>query len=84
MRAHLHGREVVDVEGGVAGLARAHEQSDVVAPGHEGPLEQGLEISAAVIRERFLEAYRIEEAADREDGWVTSEQRESRRWQSQV
>src|SRR5439155_21021759 len=40
----------------------------------------GLELSARVIRDRFLAAYRTEEAADRLAGWVTSEPREIARW----
>jgi putative hydrolase of the HAD superfamily len=40
----------------------------------------GLELSAAEVRERFLAAYREEEAADRLAGWTTSEQREEARW----
>ena len=40
VRAHFHGRQVVDVERRVARLARPHEERDVVAPRDEGPLEQ--------------------------------------------
>ena len=41
---------------------------------------QGFELSAHVIRERFIAAYRLEEDADRAADWVTSEERERNRW----
>jgi putative hydrolase of the HAD superfamily len=34
--------------------------------------------------ERFVQAYRIEEAIDRSTGWVVSEERERRRWRNIV
>jgi len=40
----------------------------------------GLTLSPADVRERFIAAYRAEEAADSEAGWVTSEERERKRW----
>lgn len=47
-------------------------------------LKQGIELPAGAIRERFLAAYRIEEAADRANGWATSERRERERWRTIV
>ena len=47
VRAHLDGRQVVDVERRVAGLARPHEQGNVVAPRDEGPLEQAAGLAPA-------------------------------------
>ena len=41
---------------------------------------QGFELSAHVVRERFVAAYRLEEEVDRATGWITSEQRERNRW----
>ena len=43
-------------------------------------LRRGLSLTAAEARERFLKAYRAEEAADRTANWVTSEPRERARW----
>jgi putative hydrolase of the HAD superfamily len=40
----------------------------------------GLDIAAAVVRERFWAAYQAEEEVDRAAGWVTSEVREAMRW----
>jgi putative hydrolase of the HAD superfamily len=40
----------------------------------------GLAISVDEVRARFLHAYREEEQIDRATGWVTSEEREVRRW----
>lgn len=40
----------------------------------------GLTLSPADVRERFIASYRAEEAADVETGWVTSEERERKRW----
>jgi putative hydrolase of the HAD superfamily len=45
---------------------------------------QGVEIGETVIRERFIAAYRAEEAIDRAAGWMTSEDRERRRWHTIV
>jgi putative hydrolase of the HAD superfamily len=44
----------------------------------------GLELSAAEVRARFIEAFRREDEADRAAGWVTSEEREVRRWKTVV
>lgn len=44
----------------------------------------GLAISPAAVRDRFVETYRIQEAADRAAGWVTSEDRERDRWRTVV
>jgi len=41
---------------------------------------QGLTIDPAVIRPRFVAAFRAEEDADRLTGWVTDEAREHERW----
>jgi putative hydrolase of the HAD superfamily len=41
---------------------------------------QGLHVPNDQILERFLAAYRTQEAADRAAGWVTSEARERERW----
>jgi putative hydrolase of the HAD superfamily len=43
-------------------------------------LRHGLDLSPAVVRDRFLAAFRAEEEADRAAGWVTSEARELARW----
>lgn len=43
-------------------------------------LRHGFDLDPAVIRERFLAAFRAEEAIDRAAGWVTSEEREVARW----
>ena len=40
----------------------------------------GLGLTDEVIWARFVAAYRVEEAADRAAGWVTSEEREYERW----
>ncbi len=40
----------------------------------------GVEIPRDAIRSRFIESFEAEEAADRERGWVTSEEREIERW----
>ena len=44
----------------------------------------GLHLSATEVRERFLTAYRREEAADVARGWTTSEERERDRWRTIV
>lgn len=44
----------------------------------------GVDLPAADLRARFLDAYRAEEAADRAAGWVTSEERERGRWSAIV
>ena len=44
----------------------------------------GLTISVDDVRARFLHAYREEEQIDRAAGWVTSEEREVRRWRKIV
>ncbi|HEX4613923.1 MAG TPA: HAD family hydrolase [Urbifossiella sp.] len=41
---------------------------------------QGVTLDPAVILPRFLSAFRAEEEADRNAGWVTSEERERERW----
>src|SRR5262249_4228949 len=41
---------------------------------------QGLHLPNDQLLERFLAAYRAQEAADRAAGWVTSEARERERW----
>lgn len=41
---------------------------------------QDLTIDPAVIRHRFVAAFRAEEDADRAAGWITSEEREVERW----
>jgi putative hydrolase of the HAD superfamily len=40
----------------------------------------GLSIAPSTVRERFVEAYRLQELIDRSAGWVTSEERERDRW----
>lgn len=45
---------------------------------------QGVQLPLDAVRQRFLEAFRIEEAADRESGWRTSERRERERWRTIV
>ncbi len=47
VRAHLHFRQVIHVEGRIAGLPRPHEQGDVVAPRDEGALEKAELLAAA-------------------------------------
>jgi putative hydrolase of the HAD superfamily len=42
--------------------------------------EFGLDVSAAVVRERFIAAFREEEAMDLANDWQTSETREVERW----
>lgn len=44
----------------------------------------GLYLSPEAVRARFVEAYRIQEAADRVTGWATSEDRERARWHTIV
>lgn len=44
----------------------------------------GLALSAGAVRERFIAAYRREEAADVARDWVTSEGRERARWRAIV
>lgn len=44
----------------------------------------GLRLSAADVRDRFLAAYRLQEAADAELNWATSEDRERDRWRAIV
>jgi len=44
----------------------------------------GLPADPAVIRARFREAFRKEELADEQAGWVTSEERELARWRAIV
>jgi putative hydrolase of the HAD superfamily len=44
----------------------------------------GVELAPAEIRTRFTEAFAAEERADRDAGWVTSEQREHHRWRTIV
>jgi putative hydrolase of the HAD superfamily len=44
----------------------------------------GVEVDEDAIGPRFREAFRAEEAADRADGWVTSEAREVERWRRVV
>jgi putative hydrolase of the HAD superfamily len=46
--------------------------------------QQGLALSTAEVRARFVAAYRAEEEADAGAGWVTSEGRERDRWRSIV
>ncbi|HXD87198.1 MAG TPA: HAD-IA family hydrolase [Urbifossiella sp.] len=41
---------------------------------------QGVTLAGDDVRRRFVEAYRIEEEADRANRWITSEQRERQRW----
>jgi putative hydrolase of the HAD superfamily len=43
-------------------------------------LKYGLDLSPADVRDRFIAAYRAEEAIDSATGWATSEQREHDRW----
>ncbi len=47
VRAHLHCRQVVHVEGRITGLPRPHEQGDVIAPRDERPLEEAELLAAA-------------------------------------
>ncbi|HEY3789163.1 MAG TPA: HAD-IA family hydrolase [Urbifossiella sp.] len=47
-------------------------------------LRQGVELPAEAIRRQFVEAFRIEEDADRANRWITSEQRERDRWRTIV
>ena len=56
-RAQLDRGQVLDVDGAVAGQPRAHEQGDVVAPGHERLLEE-FELRAAQ-RHELGEALRV-------------------------
>ncbi|MDY3555866.1 HAD family hydrolase [Gemmata sp. JC717] len=49
-----------------------------VARGH------GLDLPASEVRERFLAAYRQEEAVDADRNWATSEAREHERWRTIV
>lgn len=44
----------------------------------------GLDADPAAVLERFLTAFRAEEAADERAGWATSEAREVERWQAIV
>lgn len=44
----------------------------------------GLRLSPDAVRDRFLDAYRVQEAADRAAGWGTSEERERDRWHTIV
>jgi putative hydrolase of the HAD superfamily len=44
----------------------------------------GLDLSITDVRVRFIQAYNIQEEIDRAAGWVTSEDREERRWRSIV
>ena len=44
----------------------------------------GLGLSAADLRARFIDSYRVEEERDRAAGWVTSEEREHKRWRTIV
>jgi putative hydrolase of the HAD superfamily len=44
----------------------------------------GLALTPAEVRERFIEAYRVEEQADIAINWVTSEARERERWRQIV
>lgn len=46
--------------------------------------KQGVQLDANLVRERFVAAYRVEEASDRAAGWVTSEERERERWRAIV
>ena len=45
---------------------------------------QGATLDPRVVRERFVAAYKKEEAADRASGWQTSEERERTRWRTIV
>jgi putative hydrolase of the HAD superfamily len=46
--------------------------------------KQGVILDPKAVRERFLAAYRVEEHADRANGWITSEERERTRWRTIV
>lgn len=46
--------------------------------------KQGVPLDPQAVRERFVEAYRAEEATDRANGWRTSEERERSRWRAIV
>ena len=59
-------------------------EPDALAVYAEVARRRGLMLSDAAIRDRFIEAYRREEAADRAAGWVTSEARERDRWHAIV
>jgi putative hydrolase of the HAD superfamily len=50
----------------------------------EVALRHGLTLIPAEVRERFIAAYRVEEAADAATAWVTSEERERARWRTIV
>ena len=45
---------------------------------------RGLDADPAAVFERFVAAYRVEEAADERAGWLTSEEREVARWRAIV
>jgi putative hydrolase of the HAD superfamily len=45
---------------------------------------RGLDLSMSDIRVRFIQSYNIQEEIDRNAGWITSEDREQRRWRSIV
>ena len=47
-------------------------------------LRNGLILTPAEVRERFIAAYRVEEDADIATAWVTSEERERVRWRTIV
>src|SRR5215213_1817246 len=43
-------------------------------------MRYGLDLNAGDVRNRFVAAYRAEEAIDSATGWATSERREQERW----
>jgi putative hydrolase of the HAD superfamily len=50
----------------------------------EVAFRHGLTLTSAEVRERFIAAYRVEEAADAATAWATSEERERQRWRTIV
>jgi putative hydrolase of the HAD superfamily len=45
---------------------------------------QGVALAGDDVRQRFVDSYRVEEEADRANGWITSERRERQRWHTIV
>lgn len=50
----------------------------------EAARRHGLHVSADAVRDRFIAAFRREEAADAANAWATSEARENERWRAIV
>jgi len=61
-----------------------HTRPGAVEIYHTLAARQGVQLEELHVRQRFVAAYRAEEAIDQAAGWITSEQREHQRWRAIV